>query len=181
MADPTPMDLYARRVRRDAAIARRRSFVRRSGGPLVAKYMQVVPSVFTARGEFVAFRLLLPAREALVRLRECVVLTLDSATELLGGFRFSRASNAYAYLPSSDDLARIADAGIGERRPGTRFPLSWSPPGWEMLFAVVPHEMPPFRECNGFRVVTREHLIRDLIGFYGLRTDLLVRIEAGLG
>lgn len=48
MAEPSPMERYAQRVARDAAIARRRSLTRRLGGPLIWKYVQVVPSVFTA-------------------------------------------------------------------------------------------------------------------------------------
>jgi len=180
MTGPTPMERYARRVRRDAEIAHRRSLVRRAGGPLFRKYVDVVPSVFTAGGEFAAYRLVLPAREALDRLRPRAVLTLDSATEMLAGFRFGRNRNIHAYFPSPEDLSAIEWEGIGERRPGTKFPLSWAPPGWEMLFAVVPPELPPHGEKNGFRVVTRDHLIRDLIGFYGLRVDLLARLEAEL-
>ncbi len=174
------MELYARKVHRDRAAARTRSLARRVAGPLFNKYLGVVPSVFSARGELAAFRLRVPSAEALARLRSRVVLTLDSATELLAGFRFGKASNSYAYFESTDDLREIAEAGIGERRPGTSFPFAWTPPGWEMLFAVVPAEMPPSMEHAGHRVVTREHLIRDLIGFYGLRTNLLVEIETNL-
>src|SRR4030095_5449060 len=79
MAELTPMEAYARRVHRDAAVARTRSRVRRLAAPLFKKYLRVVPSVFTARGEFRAFRLLLPRAEALSRLRDRAVLTVDSA------------------------------------------------------------------------------------------------------
>ncbi|MBN1420955.1 MAG: hypothetical protein JXP34_19445 [Planctomycetes bacterium] len=180
MTGPTPMERYAERVRRDAEIARRRSLVRRSGGALLRKYVEIVPSVFTATGEFAAFRLLVPAREALDRLRERAILTLDSATEVLAGFRFGRNRNIQAYFDAPDDLPAIEREGIGERLPGTRCPLGWSPPGWEILFAVVPEETPPHEEVRGFRVVSVDHLIRDLIGFYGLRTDLAARIDAAL-
>ena len=59
-------------------------------------------------------------------------------------------------------------------------PLVWAPPAWALLFASVPHEPPPEVEIAGFRVVTRDRLLRDLLGFYGLRTDLLAEIEAKL-
>jgi hypothetical protein len=108
------------------------------------------------------------------------VLTLDSATEVLGGFRFGRRGSEYAYLPSADVLASIAAEGIGERSSAKEFPMSWAPPGWEMLFAVIPSQLPPHLERGGSRVVTPEFLIRDLLGFYGLRTDLLAEIEAKL-
>ena len=120
--------------------------------------------MFTARGELRAYRLLIPRLEALERLKASAVFTLDTATEILGGFRFGRARNNYAYFRSTADLERIEESRVGERRPGSSFPLAWTPPGWEMLFAVVPDEMPPIAEGAEFTVVTTEHLIRDLIG-----------------
>jgi hypothetical protein len=180
MPEPTPLERYARRVFRDAAAARRRSLTRRLSGPLFRKYLAVVPSVFTARGEFRAYRLLVPRTEALERLKGIAVYTLDTATDILGGFRFGRARNDYAYFRSAADLDRIEQMRVGERRPGTSFPLAWTPPGWEMLFAVVPDAMPPLAEAAGFTVVTREFLIRDLIGLYGARVELIATIEAKL-
>jgi hypothetical protein len=174
------MELYAKKVYRDAAIARRRSLARRAAGPLVWRYLQTVPWVFTACGEFAAFRLLVPGTAALQSLRDRAVLTLDSAAEVLGGFRFTRRGNFYAYFHSPEDLESITEAGIGERRPGTRFPLSWVLPGCEMLFAVVPRDFPPCMESGGFRVVTPEHLVREILGFHGLRTDLLAEMEEKL-
>ena len=56
--------------------------------------------------------------------------------------------------------------------------MSWAPPGEEILFAAVPAGMPPSIEKGGFRVVTPDFLIRELLGFHGLRLDLLARIEA---
>jgi hypothetical protein len=174
------MERLEKRVRRDAAAARVRSLTRRVSGILWRKYLDVVPSVFSACGEFAAFRLRMPPRDALEALRERAILTLDSATALLGGFRFSRNDNVFAYLPVSEDLHFVESSGIGTRRPGSSFPLGWAPPGWTPLFAVVPRALPPYRECQGFRVVTTESLVRDLIGFYGARADLLARIEERL-
>ena len=136
----------ARRVRqlaRDARAARTRSLARRVYGPMLRKYLEVVPSVYTARGEFAAFRLLVPPWEGLSRLGERAVLTLDSAAEILGGFRFGRGRIHQVYLSCAEDLGSVEREGIGERRPGSRFPLQWAPPGWDMLFAVVPRRMPP--------------------------------------
>ena len=75
----------------------------------------------------------------------------------------------------------IQAEGLGTRREGTSFPFAWTPPDREMLFAVVPAAMPQSREVQGHRVVTTERLLRDLIGFYGLRGDLVALIEARLG
>lgn len=169
---------YERRVRRDAAAARRRSLARKLGGPLVKKYVRVVPSVFGATGELAGFRLLIPSQEALARLRSSAVLTLDSATELLGGFRFGTADTSFVYLMGSRELEKIAGEGIGIRLGGSRFPLSWAPPGQPMLFAVVPPRMPPCIEKDGFRVVEPAFLVRELLGFHGLRLDLIARIES---
>ncbi len=180
MAEPTFMEKYARRVFRDAAAARTRSLLRRLSGLLLYKYLDVVPSVFTALGELRAYRLRVPRVEAIERLSDRAVFTLDTATEILGGFRFGRARNEYAYFGSASDLDWIEEASVGERRPGTSFPLAWTPSGWEMLFAVVPDSMPPAVAIAGFAVVSREHLIRDLIGLYGARVELLASIEAKL-
>jgi hypothetical protein len=108
------------------------------------------------------------------------VLTLDSATEAVAGFRFGRAANEYAYFASRRDVAEIEALGLGERRPGTSFPFAWTPPGREMLFAVDPPRLPASIDVGGTRVVSRDELVRDLIGFYGLRRELVTAIEAGL-
>jgi hypothetical protein len=118
--------------------------------------------------------------EALDRLRDRAVLTLDRAADILGGFRFGSSPNIHAYFASIDDLSWIERAGIGKRLPGTRFPLTWAPPGEAVLFAVVPPELPPHEESAGFLVVTPERLVRDLLGLHGLRPDLLAEIEAKL-
>lgn len=169
---------YARRVHRDAAEGRRRSLARRLGGALVRKYVRVVPSVFGASGELAVFRLLIPTGAALARLRSRAVLTLDSATEILGGFRFGAAPASFVYLPCSADIVGIGRDGIGERLPGSWLPMSLAPPGEELLYTVVPIRMPPSIERDGFRVVDPAFLIRELLGFHGLRLDLVARIEA---
>jgi hypothetical protein len=150
-------------------------------GPLFRKYLDVVPAVFSASGDLIAFRLIAPRAEVLARLRSTAVLTLDSATEALAGFRFGRARNDYAYFPYAADATVIETEGLGTRREGTSFPFAWTPPDREMLFAVVPAAMPSTRVVKGHRVVTTERLIRDLIGFYGLRGDLAALIETRLG
>jgi len=180
-AELGPMELYANRVARDAAIARRRSLDRRLNGPLVWKYLQVVPSVFTARGRFAAFELRVPVEETLRRLSDSAVLTLDSASELFGGFRFGRGRHVYAYFRDARDLDRMVTDAIGRRLPGHLRALLLAPDDQDMLFAVVCQELPPHLEHAGQLVVTREHLVRDLLGFYGLRRDLLVEIENKIG
>ncbi len=181
MAEPSPMERYARRVALDAAVARRRSLTRRLGGPLVWKYLQVVPSVFTARGEFTAFKLLVSVEEAIDRLSGSAVLTLDSASERLGGFRFGRGGHIYAYFGAARDLDALATDAIGQRLAGHMMPLLLTPQEHNMLFAVSCETLPPHCEEAGCRIVTRAHLVRDLLGFYGLRRDLLVEIENKLG
>jgi hypothetical protein len=180
MTAPSAMEIYARTVRRDARIARQRSLLRRTAGPLLLKYLQVVPTVFSARGEFAAFRLLVSNSIALESLRDRAVLTLDSATEILGGFRFGKARNIYAYLRSRADLEFVEAAGLGERLPSASVPLTWSLGDRRFLLAVVPPEPPAAIERGGFRVVSAEALVRHLIGSYGLRTDLIAEIEAKL-
>jgi hypothetical protein len=179
MPDPSTLEIYARRIERDKAIARRRWLARRAGGPLLVKYLDVVPSVFSAMGTLAGFRLSVPPEEALSRLRERLILTLDSATELLGGFRFGKNANIFAYIASPSDVAAIEATGVGERQPGPLFPLAL--PGRHWLFAVQVSPLPPHGQNRGHHVVTREHLVRDLVGFYGLRADLVAEIEAKLG
>jgi hypothetical protein len=178
MRELVTLEARLRQARRGQAAARARSLSRRAMGPLFWKYLSVAPAVFSARGDLYAFRLLVPRAEALARLRHCAVLTLDSATEALAGFRFGRAANEYAYFASRRDVDEVEALGLGERRPGTSFPFAWTPAGREMLFAVVPPVLPSSREVNGTRVVSREELVRDLIGFYGLRQELLAALEA---
>ena len=149
-------------------------------GRLFPKYVSVVPSVFSARGDLFAYRLLVPRAQVLERLKSTAVLTLESATEALAGFRFGRVRNDYAYFSSEEELREIESLHLGERRPGTRFPFDWTPAGWEMLFAVVPRAMPPNQSVGSSRTVTRDFLVRDLIGFHGLRPDLVAVIEAKL-
>jgi hypothetical protein len=177
MTELKPMARYAKRVARDAAIARRRSLDRQLGGPLVWKYVQVVPTVFTARGEFTAFKLLVPVEEVSRRLSDSAVLTLDSATERLGGFRFGRGRHLYAYFGAASDLELLATDAIGQPVNDHLVPWLSSPHEQSMLFAVVCDNLPPYSEEADCRLVTRAHLIRDLLGFYGLRRDLLVEIE----
>jgi hypothetical protein len=107
-------------------------------GPLFWKYLDVVPAVFSASGELFAFRMTAPRAGVLARLRQSAMLTLDSATEVLGGFRFGKARNDYAYFSSTEEALAIEKEGLGLRREGTSFPFDWTPPDREMLFAVVP-------------------------------------------
>ena len=181
MAESGPMERYARRVARDAAVARRRSLDRRLSGPLLWKYLQVVPSVFTARGEFTAFQLLVHVDEAIDRLGDSAVLTIDSASERLGGFRFGRGRHIYAYFGAANDVAAIATDAIGQRVAGHLLPLLLPMSEESMLFSVFCNELPPHCEAAPCRIVTRAHLVRDLLGFYGSRRDLLVEIENKLG
>jgi len=170
----------ARRAERGRRAAMARSLSRRAMGPLFWKYLDVVPAVFSASGDLLAFSLIAPRVDVLARLRPIAVLTLDSATETLAGFRFGKARNDYAYFSSTEEALAIEKEGLGLRRE-TSFPFAWTPPDREMLFAVVPAAPLPSREVDGHRVVTTERLLRDLIGFYGLRGDLVALIEARLG
>ncbi|MBM4087992.1 MAG: hypothetical protein FJ276_00975 [Planctomycetes bacterium] len=181
MVEAGPMDRYARQAARDAAVARRRSLTRRLGGPLFWKYVQVVPSVFTARGEFAAFELHVPDEQVIAHLSRTAVLTLDSATERLGGFRFGRGRHIYAYFETVPDLDSLVGDAIGRRLAGDLMPLLLAPQEGSLLLAVVCRQLPPHVQATGCRIVTHEYLVRDLIGFYGLRHDLLVAIENNLG
>ncbi len=48
------------------------------------------------------------------------------------------------------------------------------------MVVSVPGEMPPAVERGGFRVVAPAFLVREVLGFYGLRHDLLARVESGI-
>ena len=109
------------------------------------------------------------------------VLTLDSASELLGGFRLGRGHHVYAYFGDARDVDAIVTDSIGQRLPGHLRALLLAPNDHNMLFAVVCEKLPPYRKQTGQLVVTRAHLVRDFLGFYGLRRDLLVEIENKIG
>lgn len=120
MAEPGPMVRLERLVKRDAAVARRRSLARRLGGSLIWKYLPVVPAVFTARGETATFRLLVPVEETLSRLRDRTVLSLDSATEVLGGCRVGKGRHLDADCELASDLDVLAEiAGKLRKSPVT--------------------------------------------------------------
>jgi hypothetical protein len=180
MAKLVSLDERWRRAVRDRRAAEARSLSRRAMGPLFFEYLRVEPSVYSARGELYGLRLVVPRSEALERLRGRLILTLDSATEVYAGFRFGKAASEYAYADSTSILDEIETERIAERRPGSSFPLTWNPPGQEMLFVVVPRELPELAAVDGKTLISKPELVRDLIGFYGLRQNLLIAIDTRL-
>ncbi len=172
-----PMQRLARRIARDRTIARRRSLARRAMGPLFWKYVQIVPSVFTARGEFAAWELNVPVATVLDRLRDSAILTLDSASELLGGFRFGSGRHIYAYFDARLSRDAIDDSKIGRQVEGRLTPLLLTARNETLLLAVFSDKLPPNHSHAGHRTVTPDHLAREFLGYYGLRIDWIAPFE----
>jgi hypothetical protein len=151
VAESSPMERYARRVALDAAVARRRSLTRRLGGPLVWKYLQVVPSVFTARGEFTAFKLLVSVEEAIDRLSGSADLTLDSASERFADLHLTDVCVLQIFVYNRKILANcIFDIVQGFGLGGPLRPATWQAGHRDTVSFVrrvnrdfVLHEKPP--------------------------------------
>ena len=137
MAELEPMARYAKRVARGRCRCPAVPLTRRLGGPLVWKYLDVVPSVFTGQGEFSVLKLLVPVEEVIRRLGDSAVLTLDSATERLAGFRSGRGRHIHAYFAAASDLDSLVTGGIGQRIAGDLTPLLFPSEEQGMLLAVV--------------------------------------------
>lgn len=141
------------------------------------RYRRVVPHVFLRAGATVVAPLRVARADVLRALRGRAVWTLDTAARLLGG-GLLRRDDLQGYVPQaaladaeSDGLVHApVDSGLSIDPPFPRDPV---------LLAYPTDEPPPFVELpSGDLVVTREHLVRDLLGTLGFRPDLLARLEA---
>lgn len=166
-----------RRARRDREAYRRRSLARR----VYARFRRdlgVVPHLFLAREALRVAALRAPAPQVLAALVGHAVWTLDTAVRLAGLPGFLAASDLTGYLDEAAlARARAADL-IDEPAPAAVGvdPLLPRPP---LLIARLGAEPPEITLPGGQRVVTWEHLVRDLMGTLGWRPDLLSRLDAG--
>ncbi|HEY3568799.1 MAG TPA: hypothetical protein VGP73_12765 [Thermoanaerobaculia bacterium] len=166
-----------RRYQRDLKAYRRRSLLRRSH-PRFKRDLRIIPNVFLLPGK--ASMAALQASEEMVRqaLRQRAVWTLDTAARLVSGHGFLTAPDLTGYLSHADLQEIVAQGLVGPLRQNELSvdPIYHRPP---MLIVHETEEMPPHVELpSGDRVVTLDHLLRDLMGTLGWRPDLMTRLEA---
>ncbi len=152
--------------------------MRQAYEPIYRKYRAVVPSIFTRQGD--ARVHVIQSDPALVigRLKRGAIFTLDTAADMRWGLRLVHAPNMAAYLPCADVLDALEAEGV--LVPDTSNTFIYAPPFpvGPRLFSVVTEETPPHEELpHGFRVVTVDRLVREFIGTFGLRLDLLAALD----
>jgi len=174
-----------RRHQRDLKAYRRRHLFRRSHARF-HRDLAVLPHLFLAPKVTYAAPLERAREEVLEGFCHRIVWTLDTAARLVCGVGFLAAQDLTGYfvrlegvdLEASIATAFAAKAGlVGEPRPAA---LSLDPAFERPPFLVlqVTEEPPPEMVlASGHRVVTWEHLMRDLQGTLGWRPDLLNRLE----
>jgi hypothetical protein len=166
-----------RRYQRDLVAYRRRSMVRRSH-PRFEHDLDIVPHVFLLRGKASMAALQQPEDTVLQTLRGRAVWTLDTAARLVSGRGFLTSPDLTGYLSHADLQEIVAQCLVGPPRQNELSvdPIYRRPP---MLIVHETEEMPPHVELpSGDRVVTLDHLFRDLMGTLGWRPDLMTRLEA---
>jgi hypothetical protein len=166
-----------RRSRRDRREYLRRSLTRRSHSRF-RRDLALVPHVFLAPEAVVTSPLLRPAEEILAALRGRAVWTLDTASRLAGGGGLVARGDLTGYLRRGD-LEALVDRGLAGPPAGGRASIDPLFEGPRCLIAHLVADPPPAIElATGDRVVTRERLLRDILGTLGWRPDLLTRVEA---
>jgi hypothetical protein len=166
-----------RRYQRDLKAYRRRSLVRRSH-PRFKRDLRIIPNVFLLPGKASMAALQQPEDTVLQALRQRAVWTLDTASRLVSGHGFLTSPDLTGYISHADFQEIIAEGLVGPPRQNelSVHPIYRRPP---MLIVHATEEMPPHVELpSGDRVVTLDHLVRDLMGTLGWRPDLLTRLEA---
>ena len=134
----------------------------------------VVPGVFVLAGPLSVRRLLAPRDEVIDALRPDAIFALDTAMRLHVGGGCIAGGDVHAYVGDREMLDALAAAGpIASDEESDRVVLRpW--PGAPRLFAVASVEAPPHvTRADGTRLVTGEHLVREVIGAVGVRLDVL--------
>lgn len=173
MGEPMTAEARLRRLRRDQRRVQRDRMARDLAGPLWRQVRGVVPAVFVLAGPLSVRRLIAPREAIIDALRPHGIFALDTAMRLSVGGGCLAGGDVHAYAPA-DAVEALAEAGLVERaeEPDRVLVRPW--PGAPRLFAVAAAQAPPHRTLtDGTRVVTRAHLVRELIGAVGLRFDLL--------
>jgi len=170
-----------RRLERDRRRARRERLVREAAGPVWRAVRGVVPTVYVLAGPLHVHRLIAPRAEVAEALGGAAVLALDAAMRAHTSAGLLSGGDLHVYLEDPNPLLALIEAGLvaPERDPDAVLVRPW--PGPPRLFAVITPTLPPHeRRAERARVVTRDHLVREVLGAVGLRFDLLAPLVAPL-
>lgn len=171
-----------RELQRDQAALRRERMLREVAGPRWRRMVRTVPVLFRLQGQVVARVLQADPESVIHALRADAVFALDTAMRLAHGFGFLSVREVQAYLTSPEPLERLAEKGLISLHSSSDTTLIRPWPGPPRLLACLVEELPPWRELEeGYRIVTRERLGRELIGAVGPRTDLFALFEKAEG
>ena len=185
MSRITTVEDRFRRHQRDLKAYRRRHLFRRSHARF-HRDLAVLPHLFLAPKVTYAAPLEQAGEEVLEGFRHQIVWTLDTAARLVCGCGFLAAQDLTGYYlrPEGVDLETSVLAAfaqkrglVGEPRPAALSldPVFDRPPF--LVLHVTADPPPELALASGHRVVTWEHLMRDLQGTLGWRPDLLNRLE----
>jgi hypothetical protein len=169
-------------LQRDQAVLRRERMLREVAGPRWSRMIRIVPVLFRLQGQLVARVLQADIQSVIDALRPDAVFALDTAMRLAHGFGFLSVREIHAYLISPEPLDRLVESGLiaPQSFADTTLVRPW--PGPPRLLACLVEDLPPSREvAEGYRVVTRERLGRELIGAVGPRADLFALFEKAEG
>lgn len=171
-----------RELQRDQTVLCRERMLREVAGPRWSRMVRTVPVLFRFQGQLVARVLEADIQSVIEALRPDAVFALDTAMRLAHGFGFLSVREIHAYLNSPEPLDRLAESGLIAPHPFADTTLIRPWPGPPRLLASLVEELPPSREvAEGYRVVTRERLGRELIGAVGPRADLFALFEKAEG
>ena len=185
MAEPRrglTADERLRALERDRKIFRRERLLREVAGPRWHRMARFVPVLFRHEGALHVRVLRAEPKVVAEALKDDAVFALDTAMRIAHGYGFLVAREVQAYLTETAPLVRLAQSGLvsSEAYGDTTLIRPWAGP--PRLLAVVVEQLPPWRVVDGgFRVVTKERLVRELIGAVGLRADLFALLEKAEG
>lgn len=169
-----------RQVRRARRRARTERLARQVAAPLWRAVRTVVPTVFPLAGELHVRRLLAPRGQVLDALCPDAVLALDTAMRLHCGTGCLHGGDLHAYVTDASVLHRLAARGLVASEESSDRTLVRPWPGPPRLFAVRVDLLPPHdTRADGTRLVTRERLLREVIGAVGPRLDVLAPLLVG--
>lgn len=134
-------------------------------------YLRYAPRPFQASGEVRRWWILGDPDSLPEHLPADCTFTLDSALELKGLRRWSTGRDTWIYVQGFTELEELEGRGL----LGVD-----AQPGRPILQASLPLESIEWEVLDGGRrVVSESRLIEDLLGHYGLRPDLFVRLHPG--
>lgn len=166
-------------VRRGRARVRRERMERELSGNGWRVARELVPELFVRAGEL-DVRVTRAAEEEIVAsLGPYGVFAFDTAARLRKGFGLLHARDVHVYLADRSALDALIARGGVDAEPTTDRALLRPWPGVPRLFACVVRELPPSEALpSGVRVVLPSRLRAEVVGAFGLRFDLLARLDA---